>query len=179
MGSPPVSSIPIQRVGGYNVSIAPSIQDIARLDPVLFSEPTSPSGLQSQLQKHYGGDEQFLVARLDGAEHYRPLLFSYKTRGDMVLVPTLHLHQGGEVPEHEEYDHEIFLLTEGMGLLMARAGRARVVGFPPRHVENLQSALKAAGGPLGALTAHWPAMTAWRSSIRGLAHNQDHYLVPG
>lgn len=108
----------VQDVGSYRVSIAPSIDDIARLDPAVFS--LSPETRAALAASQGGSNFSFVVAVLRKSGEYHPLAYSHDIVGDL-FVPTRHEHgnsiekvEGGKIEsKFADWDHEIYYQGEG------------------------------------------------------------------
>lgn len=99
------SPLIVVRVGSYDVSIAPDVDSIDRIDPRVFT--LSPS-TKKILQTCYASGYQFVVATLTSNGEHHPLGYIYTASNpDEVFFPTKHLH--GEVPHSKEvFDHKVF-----------------------------------------------------------------------
>lgn len=110
MGIPPQSfggtKIPIVKVGKYECSIVPKLDDLDKVDFVI------PENIKSVLQTHYSDTEKmswaFLVARFKGdvSEHH-PIAYVHDYVDETALfIPTRHIHDG-KLSQVANYYHQI------------------------------------------------------------------------
>jgi hypothetical protein len=81
--------------GSYQVSIAPSLADLARLDRTVF-QLDSDETLKKILMR-YGEAMSFLVFQLRASADFQPFVYSYTPTDDEALVPTRHYHPDPKV----------------------------------------------------------------------------------
>lgn len=97
------AALEVFRVGAYEASIVPSIQDMSRIDGRFrLSEQ-----LLAALAERYA-DHAFVVYQFAaGRQQLHPFAFSFTSRYDKHLFfPTLHVHDGEGVPDAADFDHE-------------------------------------------------------------------------
>lgn len=88
-GSAP-KTLPVQRIGGYNCSIAESIEDLKRINSNVF-EISHEAG--EILSKHYAKGYSFVIAQFDHDVSGHPLgVISARMDNDMLYIPTRHEH---------------------------------------------------------------------------------------
>lgn len=83
------SFLPVQRVGGYSVSIAPSIEDIKRVNSDQF---ILPPGIEGLLQQHYAKGFAFIVCMFDKVTQGHPIAYISDMNNNTLFVPTRHEH---------------------------------------------------------------------------------------
>lgn len=138
------SLLPVQRVGNYNVSVAPTLNDVERLQFDQFHgiEPT----VQELLRKHYASGFSFLVCQLHAVGvNNHPIAYSHpyvdvSASGDvgrdhqwkladspgLLFVPTRH-HHGAEAEERSSsWDHAVYLADCAVNKNEAEADNWRV-----------------------------------------------------
>lgn len=95
--------------GSYLVSIAPTLQDLFRLDNTIFD--FTPE-LHDFFAKHYTSEFGYLCCKLkEGKQDYEPICYSHALHSNKKLfVPTLHYHNhhGRVDTEHADWDHLIY-----------------------------------------------------------------------
>ncbi len=95
--------------GSYLVSIAPTLEDLLRLDRSVFQ--LTPD-LYHFFGKHYSREFSYLCCVLKkGLEAYEPLCYSHPLHSSgKLFVPTLHYHVHGDKVETEtaDWDHMIY-----------------------------------------------------------------------
>ena len=95
--------------GSYLVSIAPTLEDLLRLDKSVFD--LTPE-LYHFFGKHYTREFSYLCCVLkEGLEAYEPLCYSHPLHSSgKLFIPTLHYHvHGGRVEtETADWDHLIY-----------------------------------------------------------------------
>lgn len=105
--------IKVERVGDYNVSLVPSLQDLTRVDPSYF---ILSSGAKELLQ-NYPPDWGFIVFGLSddisSLKKYSPFAFSHTILSDNRLyIPTMHYHD----EEASNSDFVVSSKPKGQGL---------------------------------------------------------------
>jgi hypothetical protein len=133
----------VVQIGGYNVSIARTLDFIKRIDKKIFSVHEN---LFHVLQKNYESGYGFLICSFDASkkistEETPPLAYVHRA-GDRFFVPTRHEHGHDTGVPH--WDHEIFLwnakyndnddTTEDVGRLSSRLN-----DMLPSPLEKLKS----------------------------------------
>lgn len=95
--------------GSYAVSIAPTLEDLLRLDLRVFS---LPDDLLQFFGRHYNREFAYICCVLrPGHEAYEPLCYSHPIHSSgKLFVPTLHYHKHGTRVEtdHADWDHLIY-----------------------------------------------------------------------
>ena len=95
--------------GSYLVSIAPTLEDLLRLDMRVFH--LTPE-LFHFFGKNYNREFSYLCCVLkEGSKAYEPLCYSHPIHSSKKLfVPTLHYHVHGSkaTTEHADWDHTIY-----------------------------------------------------------------------
>ena len=83
--------LPVQRVGGYRVSIAPTLADIARLSGEVFKVPAN---IQELLAKNYGQGFGFLVCLFSHTVQAHPIAYVTNRMPGTghLFIPTMHAH---------------------------------------------------------------------------------------
>ncbi|MFO0923513.1 MAG: hypothetical protein U0905_13610 [Pirellulales bacterium] len=98
----------VHKVGNYIASFVPTLGDFDRLDPKFV--------LPRQVWKNFPGYEDygFAVFQLAaGSLKPHPMAFQFKTDGDALFFPTLHIHDG-MVHSAEEFDHVLYMQHAGL-----------------------------------------------------------------
>lgn len=94
----------VHRVGNFDASFVPSMDDFDRLDPrfVISKE------IWAKLPEYKDwGFAVFQLHQLSGQPH--PMAFEFKTRlTDTIYFPTVHIHDG-QVHATEDFDHDLYL----------------------------------------------------------------------
>jgi len=107
------SHLEVLSCGSYNVSIAPTLEDLSRIDPSVF---TLADNVGKLLEKHYDQGFGFLVCcfKENGEKHplgyiHSPLPDSSGKHPDgLLFVPTRHEHGGHGDEGEADWDHEIY-----------------------------------------------------------------------
>ncbi len=112
-------TLPVFEYGSYLVSIAPTLEDLFRLDMSVFDVPP---GIVDFFAKYYDREFGYLCCKLKEGKHdYEPVYYSHALHSSGKLyVPTLHYHNHGSQVHTEEadWDHMIYSVgtTEGANL---------------------------------------------------------------
>jgi hypothetical protein len=105
----PRDTLEIISHGSYLVSIAPTIEDLLRLDMKVFA--LTPE-LYTFFGKHYTREFSYICCVLkEGLESYEPLCYSHPLHSSgKLFVPTLHYHNHGGKAEVQsaDWDHKIY-----------------------------------------------------------------------
>lgn len=96
------STLQVQKVGSYDVSVVPSVSDISRLNADVFN--VAPSTART-LAIHYPGCA-LVVAVLRDSGAFHPLAYTHPRIRDVDFVPTRHAHGDGN--ERPLWDHAIY-----------------------------------------------------------------------
>lgn len=96
------SRLAVVTCGGYLVSVAKTMQDLARVDDDVF---TLPANIQEVLQKHYGEGFGFVVCKFQkGKTSGHPIAYTHSPLKDgRLFIPTRHEH-GNEAPAVDLYE---------------------------------------------------------------------------
>lgn len=107
----------VHDIGSYKVSLAPTIDDLDRLDPEVFTvSKAAKNALRASQDGHEGG---FVVAVLTQSGEYHPLAYTSTIVDGKLFVPTRHEH-GSNMPmvsrvvsritghEMADWDHDIY-----------------------------------------------------------------------
>lgn len=95
------------RVGSYDVSIVPTIQDFSLLDEEHFVLDPNLAKLFAQ---RYETDSAFVVCRLRHGEKFHPIAYTSSVRKDgSLFVPTYHYH-GHPSETKPDWDHVIYAM---------------------------------------------------------------------
>lgn len=104
-------SLPVYRSGNYRYSIAHSVADLLRLDPIFQMMGSDLIGLFSEYQKKNFG---FVVCMIDRGSEYTPFAYVTDIAKESIFIPTKHYHQTPHSNGYEEiaddWDHEIYVL---------------------------------------------------------------------
>ncbi|MBS2019379.1 MAG: hypothetical protein JST00_41335 [Deltaproteobacteria bacterium] len=170
-GAPEKPRLVVHDVGRFEASFVPHRDDFARLDPRF----RMPERVWDRMPAY--ADWGFAVFRLApkkrgllsfGAsrERIHPMAFSFPRRDEKSLFfPTLHVHDGGSVPERAAFDHMLFCQADGVleatlpWTASPKALGANVDGARSRGVID-------------------PARGGMRQSLGGEAPNEDVVLSP-
>lgn len=98
------SLLEVVRVGNYDVSLVPTVDDIKRLNRDVFD--VSPD-TEHTLRTEYGYGMVFLVAQLRESGNFHPLAYIHPFAGTL-FVPTRHEHGKGGSGDLPRWDHQIF-----------------------------------------------------------------------
>lgn len=106
------NSIKVEKIGGYDVSVVPSLDDFNRLQYDVFN---LDKGFQNLLQRDYSKDYGFIVCKLRDSEKFHPIAYSHPMRSDGELfIPTKHYHNGSE--SNADWDHSIYILNGNINI---------------------------------------------------------------
>jgi hypothetical protein len=105
----PANFLPVEKVGSFVASFAPTLADMARLDPQF----RLPDAAWKALPPKYG-DYGFAVFQLQaGEQKLHPMAFEFATSEPRRLFfPTVHVHDGA-VHESAEFDHNLYCQAPG------------------------------------------------------------------
>lgn len=93
----------VQKVGSYDVSIVPSVEDVKRLSASFKLSSDTENVLRAHCPLGYA----FVVAQLNQSGPFHPLAYTAPLIGRRLFIPTRHAH--GEAPgEKPSWDHQIF-----------------------------------------------------------------------
>ncbi len=100
------SLLTVHKVGSYEVSVAPTVDDISRVDPSVFELSPSTAAVLAQ---HYATGYSFVVCKLTKGGEIHPLGYIYETHSmDEIFVPTRHAH-GGRPESRAHWDHMVYV----------------------------------------------------------------------
>lgn len=102
------AALKVQKVGNFVASFAPSVDDLARLDPRFVIPKETWKKIPSY--DGYG----FAVFQLDeAASKTHPMAMEFESSlKEKVFFPTLHIHDG-EIHKLEDFDHYLFMQHAG------------------------------------------------------------------
>jgi hypothetical protein len=117
------SSIKVEKVGSYDVSIVPSLEDFDRLQDYVFKlDPNFKKVLSRDYSKDYG----FIVCKIRDGEKFHPIAYSHSLREDgTFFIPTKHYHNGSE--SNPDWDHIIYILGGDINTLNEKGIMVRKV----------------------------------------------------
>lgn len=95
----------VQRVGKYDVSVVPTVDDVKRLNRNVFE--VSPD-TEAVLRTEYPVGFAFVVAQLRESGGFHPLAYLSPVIGDKMFIPTRHAHGRGGPEDLPKWDHLIF-----------------------------------------------------------------------
>lgn len=101
------TTLEVQKVGGYNVSIVPTLEDFARLSTAHFVVPVNIAEI---LKTNYGVGFSFIVCLFDNSVAGHPIAYtSACLPNGQCFIPTRHAHGGdnnglGQPPAHVEHE---------------------------------------------------------------------------
>jgi hypothetical protein len=99
----------VKQVGAYKVSVAPSLQDLKRIDQSVL--PINLD-LLKEFDKRYSAEHSYVVAAFDPdgpqSAEFSPFAYTHLKSPLGWFVPTLHFHSSKMQPA-EEFDHTIYL----------------------------------------------------------------------
>jgi hypothetical protein len=93
----------VRRVGNYDVSIVPTVDDVKRLNQDVFEVSQDTEFI---LRENYPVGFAFVVAQLQKSGDFHPLAYTHPLIGDRLFIPTRHGHGGPE--DLPKWDHHIF-----------------------------------------------------------------------
>jgi hypothetical protein len=96
----------VHRVGSYDVSIVPTVDDVKRLNTNVFD---LSADTEHTLRSQYPVGYQFVVAQLRESGKFHPLAYSHPYV-DGLFIPTRHEHGRVGMEELPKWDHQIFYM---------------------------------------------------------------------
>lgn len=82
--------LPVERIGGYDVSVVPTLEDFARLSKEHF---TVPDNIKQVLTENYGAGYSFVVCLFDKTVQAHPIAYiSQRMPNGHLFIPTRHAH---------------------------------------------------------------------------------------
>lgn len=108
-GAPEEETLAVHQVGAFEASFVPTLRDFARLDRRLRVSDELVRGEFGARYSRHGFAVFKLRAAKDAAVH--PMAFTFPTTlaGGSLVFPTVHVHDGGTLPERARFDHTLFL----------------------------------------------------------------------
>ena len=106
------SILPVFDYGSYKVSIAPSLEDLFRLDTTVFD---LPDGIEDFFATHYNKEFGYLCCKLKpGKQEYEPVCYSHTLHSSgKLFVPTLHYHVHSNHTDTDAADWDHFVYSVG------------------------------------------------------------------
>lgn len=150
------NSLPVHRIGSYEVSIAPDVDSIDRINPEVFT--LSPN-TKRVLSQHYAEGYAFIVCHLVESGEIHPLGFKYIADDDKLFIPTRHEHGSGRA----SWDHEVYL-----------AGVPKVDFEGPSKV-NIEKACR----NFGAIHSFLHGVESAIPSLNGVVHRNQPFRMLG
>ena len=102
-------TLPVFEHGSYLVSVAPTLEDLSRLNTSVFELPPD---IFTFFAKHYTREFGYLCCKLkEGKADYEPICYSHRLHSNgKLFVPTLHYHNhGGHAnTQSADWDHMIY-----------------------------------------------------------------------
>jgi hypothetical protein len=104
------SPLPTVPVGDYVASFVPNYEAFERLDPLFRLSPTAVTAMQRAADYRHCGFAVFQLRDIATPTQIQPMAYTYCTnRPRQLFFPTLHLHDGHDVPEVAEFDHQLYM----------------------------------------------------------------------
>lgn len=155
------SPLQVHSMGAFNASFAPSVSDLDRLDPQF----RLPRDLRDNLGDYE--DWGFAVVKLKpGSDvqkvHPIALTFPSTFEAKTLYFPTLHVHDGGELPRQADFDHTLYFQDLPAA---PNDGWRRATTPASQHVKTENSK----GFVL-------PDAPYYKKQIRGRHKNEDQYV---
>lgn len=170
-----LGALEVVRVGNYDVSIVPTVEDVGRLNPDVFELSEEA---RATLVTNYPFGFAFVVAQLRESGKFHPLAYTHPKVLDNLFVPTRHEHGTGD-DALPEWDHAIFY-QEGHILLNSLGASSRG-GMHVREAEDV-SMLRYLQQDLGrrapALASYLPGKLIYQLRAKGRLPNCDLFLAP-
>lgn len=102
------STLEVKTCGSYDYSVAPTLDDLSRLDASLHIED-----VHDLLRRMYGTGFSFLVCAIRKSAKYHPIAYKHVLRDDgRLFLPTLHEH-GTALRGGPMWDHSIYSVRPG------------------------------------------------------------------
>ncbi len=178
------SPLVVHQVGDFEASFVPSHQDWDRLDSRFQLIPTAWNKLpqytnygfavfklnQQKVKKPTGHvfghrePSQRPSGHVLGSRHQfeaktiHPMAFVFSNPEDYLYFPTVHIHDGADVPSHEKFDHSLYFQGDGSKVDMARQSIGEAKSF--MDMEKAQKVLR-------------PDSFVYRIRLEGMMENQD------
>jgi hypothetical protein len=105
-------ALEVHQVGAYQMSVAPTLADLNRIDASVF---TVPANITELMATHYGKGFAFVICVFDPTKEIKPHPIGYVhdwLAPSKMFVPCRHEHGHG-TPEKERFDHRIYSLNTG------------------------------------------------------------------
>lgn len=104
------SPLPVVPVGDYVASFVPNYEAFERLDPLFRLAPAAVASLERTGAYGHCGFAVFQLRDIATPTQIQPMAYTYHTnRPRQLFFPTLHLHDGHDVPEKAEFDHQLYM----------------------------------------------------------------------
>jgi hypothetical protein len=190
-------SLVVHQVGAYQMSVAPTLADLTRIDASVF---TVPANITELMATHYGSGFAFVICVFDPTKEIKPHPIGYVhdwLAPNRMFVPCRHEHGHG-TPEKEHFDHRIYSLNtaseggagespedtrktfeervtkDGGGTIVPPASSATVLLEKSAVLAPLLSAAASAAAPAAAGSARsLGSLLIRRRVIVGLFNNAD------
>jgi hypothetical protein len=160
-GSPTKAKLLVRKVGSFEASFAPTRADLDRLDSRFRLDPAVWQ--QLVIYEDFG----FAVFKLrPGLKRVHPMAFEFPRRDPTSLFfPTVHVHDGQNVPPRAEFDHGLFFQS-------AREPEMKLNWFTSR--EPVRTFMRKTSLPPGLMDLDRPCFLI---KVHGQLVNRDVYLV--
>lgn len=109
-GMDDVDDLEVHKVGSYDVSIVPTVDDVKRLNRAVFEVSADT---ENTLRAGYPVGFAFLVAQLRESGEFHPLAYTHPLVNGRLFIPTRHEHgkePSGQLPK---WDHTIYFQGSG------------------------------------------------------------------
>jgi hypothetical protein len=163
-------------VGGYSVSVAPTLRDLRRVDAKTFA---IAEGVEALLTERYAEGFGFVICAFDPAKDIEPHPIGYvhdRLEPMKLFVPCVHEHGHG-TKRKEHFDHSIFSIDviKGESSEAGEVPEELAIKYNHRHFESKVEGTLARCQPIASLLAATPnARTMLRRRvIKGLHANED------
>ena len=95
----------VHKVGKYDVSIVPTVDDVKRLNSSVFEVSADT---EHTLREHYPVGFAFVVSQLRESGDFHPLAYTHPLVGERLFIPTRHEHGKGASDRSPKWDHTIY-----------------------------------------------------------------------
>lgn len=100
----------VHKVGSYDVSIVPTVDDVKRLNRQVFEVSADT---ENTLRSSYPVGFAFLVAQLRESGEFHPLAYTHPIVGGRLFIPTRHEHGKEPASTLPKWDHTIYFQGSG------------------------------------------------------------------
>jgi len=100
----------VHKVGSYDVSIVPTVDDVKRLNSQVFEVSADT---EHTLRASYPTGFAFLVAQLRESGEFHPLAYTHPLMGGRLFIPTRHEHGKEPSSTLPKWDHTIYFQGAG------------------------------------------------------------------